>query len=95
MTNFLGRATVILNFARRFRSFYLVEKYNVGLKTLLQPDISETEFYGDLVYRFIKIMGKYNISEKFRKLMKRYKRKWLLPGYCAADCMPSYQPNHC
>ena len=93
MPNFLGRATVILK--QGAFEIFLVEKYNVGLKTLLQPDISETEFYGDLVYRFIKIMGKYNISEQFRKLIKRYKRKWLSPGYCAAACMPSYQPNHC
>ena len=52
----------------------LVEKYNVGLKTLLQQSISEPEFYGDLVYRFRKTVGKSNISEQFRKLMNRYKR---------------------
>ena len=32
--------------------------YNVGLKTLLQQDISEPEFYGNLVYRFRKKYGK-------------------------------------
>ena len=42
-----------------FSKFYrrhsaLLEKYNVSLKTLLQQDISEPEFYGDLVYRFRK-----------------------------------------
>ena len=51
LPNFLGRAIVILNFVRHFRNFIadtvLVEKYNVGLKTLLQQGISETEFYGD------------------------------------------------
>ena len=40
---------------KAFSKFYrrhsaLVEKYNVGLKTFLQQDISEPEFYGDLVY---------------------------------------------
>ena len=36
----------------------LVEKYRVSLKTLLQQDISEPEFYGDFVYRFRKINRK-------------------------------------
>ena len=36
--------------------------------------ISEPEFYGDLVYRFRKIVGKSNFSEQFRKLINRYKR---------------------
>ena len=69
------------SFKRRkaFPKFYrrhsaLVEKYNVGLKTLLQQGISEPEFYGDLVYRFRKIVGKSNFSEQFRKLINRYKR---------------------
>ena len=51
----------------------LVEKYSVSLKTLLQQGISEPEFYGDLVYRFRKIVGKSNFSEQFRKLINRYK----------------------
>ena len=51
----------------------LLEKYSVSLKTL-QQGISEPEFYGDLVYRFRKIVGKSNFSEQFRKLINRYKR---------------------
>ena len=63
LPNFLGRAIIILNFSRRFSKFYrrhsaFVEKYNVGLKILLQQGISEPEFYGDLVYRFRKLVGK-------------------------------------
>ena len=78
LPNFLGRAIVILNFVRRFRNFNrrhsaLLEKYSVSLKTLLQQGISEPEFYGDLVYRFRKIVGKSNFSEQFRKLINRYK----------------------
>ena len=62
-----------------FSKFYrrhsaLVEKYCVNLKTLLQQGISEPEFYGDLVYRFRKIIGKSNFSEQFRKLNNRYLR---------------------
>ena len=53
-----------------FSKFYrrhsaLVEKYNVSLKILLQQGISEPEFYGDLAYRFRKIVGKSNFLEQF------------------------------
>ena len=34
----------------------------------------ENRLYGDLVYRFRKIVGKSNFSEQFRKLINRYKR---------------------
>ena len=40
------------------RHFDIVPKYNVGLKTLLLQGLSEPEFYGDLVYKFRKIIGK-------------------------------------
>ena len=61
---------------KAFSKFYrrhsaLVEKYSVNLKTLLQQGISEPEFYGDLVYRFRKNVGKSNFSEQFRKLINR------------------------
>ena len=42
----------------------LVEKYSVGLKTLLQQGISAPEFYGDLVYRFRKLVGKSNFTAR-------------------------------
>ena len=44
------------------------------MRKRLQQGISEPEFYGDLVYRIRKIVGKSNFSEQFRKLIKRYKR---------------------
>ena len=64
---------------KAFSKFYrrhsaLLEKYSVSLKTLLQQGISEPEFYGDLVYRFRKNVGKSNFSEQFRKPINRYKR---------------------
>ena len=79
LSNFLGRAIVILKLRKAFSKFYrrhsgLLEKYSVSLKILLQQGISEPEFYGDLVYRFRKIIGKSNFSEQFRKLNNRYKR---------------------
>ena len=42
------------------RHFDLVSKYNVGLKTLLLQGLSEPIFYGDLVYKFRKIIGNYD-----------------------------------
>ena len=63
---------------KAFSKFYrrhsgLVEKYNVSLRKLLQQGISEPEFYCDLVYKIIKIVGKSKFSEQFRKLINRYK----------------------
>ena len=39
------------------RHFHKVSKYNVGLKTLLLQGVLTPEFYGDLVYKFRKIIG--------------------------------------
>ena len=61
----------------RFRNFIAdtVEKHGVSLKKLLPQGISESEFYGDLVYRIRKKnVGKSYFSEHFRKLTYRYKR---------------------
>ena len=75
----LGQGYCYYKLPRVFSKFYcrhsaLVEKYSVSLKTLLQQGISEPEFYGDLVYRFIKNVGKSNFLEQFRKLINCYKR---------------------
>ena len=62
---------------KAFSKFYhrhseLIVKYNVGLKTLLQQGIKEPIFYGDLVYKFKRIVGKHNFSDQFQKVVKRY-----------------------
>ena len=65
---------------KAFSKFYhrhseLFVKYNIGLKkTLLQQGISEPIFYGDLVYKFKRIVGKPNFSDQFEKIVKRYIR---------------------
>ena len=47
-------------FSKFYRRHYeLISKYNVGLKTLLSEGLSEPEFYGDLVYKFKKLIGTY------------------------------------
>ena len=56
------------------RHFDIVSKYNVGLKTLLLQRLSEAEFYGDLVYKFRKIIGKNDFPYHFKKIIVRYKK---------------------
>ena len=57
-----------------YRHSELIVKYNIGLNTLLQQGISEPIFYGDLVYKFKRIVGKPNFSDQFKKIVKRYIR---------------------
>ena len=64
---------------KAFSKFYhrhseLIVEYSIGLKTLLQQGISEPIFYGDLVYKFKRIVGKPNFSDQFKKIVKRYIR---------------------
>ena len=56
------------------RHFDKVFKYNVGLKTLLLQGLSEPEFYGNLVYKFRKIIGKYGFPYHFKKIIVCYKK---------------------
>ena len=46
-----------------------MSKYNVGLKTLLLQGLSELELYGDLVYKFRKIIGKNDFPYHFKKIV--------------------------
>ena len=50
-----------------------MSKYNVGLKTLLPQGLSEPEFYGDLMYKFRKIIGKNDFPNHFKKIIVPYK----------------------
>ena len=56
------------------RHFDIVSKYNVGLKTLLLQGLSEPEFYGDLVYKFRKIIGKNDFPYHVKQIDVRYKK---------------------
>ena len=56
-------------FSKFYRRHYeLVSKFNVGLKTLLHQGLSVPEFYGDLVYKFKKFVGRVDFSDQFKKL---------------------------
>ena len=72
-----NRAIGIKNFEKPFSKFYrrhyeLISKYNVG--TLLSEGLTEPEFYGNLVYKFKKLIGKYDFSFQFREIITRYRR---------------------
>ena len=56
----------------KFYHFDIVYKYNVGLKTLLLQGLSESGFYGDLVYTFRKIIGKNDFPYHFKLIIFRY-----------------------
>ena len=51
-----------------------MSKYNAGLKTLLPEGLSEPKFYGDLVYKFRKIIGKNDFPYHFKTIIVRYKK---------------------
>ena len=57
------------------RHFDIVSKYHVGLKRLLLEGLSEPEFYGDLVYKFRKIIGKNDFPYNFKKIIVRFRYK--------------------
>ena len=64
-------------FSKFYRRYYeTISKFNVGLKSLLHQGLSETEFYGDLVYTFkkIMIMGRTDFSDQLRQKIVRHKR---------------------
>ena len=62
-------------FSKFYRRHYeLISIFNVGLKTLLRDALSEPEFYGDLVYKFKKLIGRNDFSFQFRKIITRYRR---------------------
>ena len=48
--------------------------YYVRIKILLLQGISEPEFYGDLEYKFRKIIGKNDFPYHFKKIFVRYKK---------------------
>ena len=55
------------------RHFDLIEKYHVSLKKLMQQGICNPEFYGDLVYKFNRIIGNPNFSNLFKRIVNRFK----------------------
>ena len=62
-------------FSKFYRGhFELIEQYNVSLKKLMQQGICNPEFYGNLVYKFNKIIGNPNFSDLFKRIVNRFRR---------------------
>ena len=59
------------------RHYELVSKFSVGLKTLLHQGLSEQEFYGDLIYKFKKIVGRADFSDQFKKNYRLLQTYWI------------------
>ena len=60
--------------SKYLRVLYIVSIYNVGLNTLSLQGLPDPEFYGNLVYKFRKIIGKNDFSYHFKKIVVRYKK---------------------
>ena len=54
------------------RYYDLVSKFKVGLKSLLRQELSEPEFYDDLIHK-LNIFSSYNFSAQFIKIISHYK----------------------
>ena len=78
LRNFLNKAIghkLRKTFSKFYRRYYdLISKFQVGLKSLLRQGLSEPDFYGDLVYKLKKIVGSYNFSAQFIKIISHYKK---------------------
>ena len=62
--SYLNKVMDIISFEKHFLNF---TTDSISLKTFLQQGISEPIFYGDLVYKFKRIVGIPNFSDKFKK----------------------------
>ena len=67
---------------KAFSKFYdrhteLLVKYNIGLKSLLQQGISESIFYGVLVYKFKRIIGRPNLQRSTQKDYQTLYKSWI------------------
>ena len=56
------------------RHYDLISKFQIGLKSLLRQELSEPEFYDDLVYKLKKIVGSNNFSAQFIEIISHYKK---------------------
>ena len=52
----------------------MISKFQVRLKSLLRQGLSGPDFYGDLVNKLKKIVGSYNFSAQFIKIISHYKK---------------------
>ena len=66
---------LIKTFSKFYRRYYdLISKFQSGLKSLLRQRLSESEFYGDLVYKLKKNFSSNKFSAQFIKIISQYKK---------------------
>ena len=63
------------------RHYELISKYDSELKILLLQGLSESELSGDMVYKFRKVAGKPNFSDRFSKIVSRIVVWYTRKGY--------------
>ena len=62
-------------FSKFYRRYYdLISIFQVGLKSLLRQELSEPDYYGDLVYKLKKFDGSNNFSAQIIKIISHYKK---------------------
>jgi hypothetical protein len=54
------------------RNFDLISKFNSDLKTILRQGISQSGFYGNVIYKLCKILGHGNFPAVFTKIIKGF-----------------------
>ena len=61
---------------KSFSKFYydLISKFQIKLNCLLRQGLSEPELYGDLVFKWKKIVDSSNFSAQFIKITSHYKK---------------------
>ena len=57
-----------------YRHIELIKKYHVSQKKIMQQGICNPEFYGELVYKFKKIIGNPNLSNLLKHIVNCFKR---------------------
>ena len=56
------------------RGLIRLHSFHVGLRSLMHLGLSEPEFYGDLVYTLMRIVGSNHFSAQFIEIISHYKR---------------------
>ena len=69
MAGFIKRSTIHCSRQNKKALGHVVSE-----KKILSEGLSEPEFYGDLVYKFKKLIGINDFSFQFRKIITRYRR---------------------
>ena len=62
--------------------------------TFLNEGLSEPEFYGDLVYKFKKLLGSSDFSFQFSQIITRYRRLGYNLNVMRQSACLVFLPNH-